>query len=203
MQKNLFFERFSLEESNNFANDFLRTEVFFENYSDFIDFVFLDQSVLTTDYIKNNSRAIHFSRIISFDDYPLYKKLFKKYGFLEKENFRSVILEKELRERYPKEKIVVNIQKIIDNESREIEVFIVSGLSSSKIRQENLLLRHFAIEANEFIFDKLKESLLKNNFLIDGGGENKTEGSLVLYFRKKIEGKNLRIELFRKRNEKE
>jgi hypothetical protein len=188
------------DKRNNFLLDFFRANFFFENYSLFIGSILAKSSDSQIDRILSNTRPVHYAKIMSVSAFFEYEKTIENHGYELTKVFRSTVIEKHLKEKYSNDNIIVNIKKIKNKKSQEIELFLIeSDLNNEELEKENLLLRHFAIESKEPLIDSLQEALLLNKFNNVGGGNNKEEKSTILYYEKYFgENQLIRLELFKK-----
>lgn len=191
-----------MDEQDDYLVDFFRVDFFFKDYDLFIGSIlekFPDAQIAK---ILSNTRPVHYARILPTSSFFTYEKVFTDLDYDLFESFKSVIIEKHLREKYFDDSIIGNIKKIRNKKNQEIEIFLIeNGLSDKEVAKENLLLRHFAIEAKESILNVLQEALLLNEFKNVGGGSNKEEKSTTLYYEKSFgENQLIRLELFKKDN---
>jgi hypothetical protein len=194
------FTKLNMENGTDCSMDFFIVNSFFENYKLFIESVFPKVSYQSIKIILENTKPVHYARILSYSDFKEYEQFFLEHNYKIKQSFRSCIIEKYLKEKYLDNSVVVDIKKIIDQENKEIELFLINdSLDLEEINKENILLRHFAIEVNEPTRDELKKTLMLNGFKDAGGGSNKEEKSSTLYYEKiDNRGKMIRLELFKK-----
>lgn len=194
------FTKLKMDKQDDYLLDFYRVNFFFENYKLFIRSILEKSSNIEIVKIFNNTRPVHYARILPTSAFLTYEKLFINLQYKLTENFRSTIVEKHLKEKYSNNSIIGNIKKIRNKKNQEIEIFLIeNGLNDKEIIKENLLLRHFAIESKQSVLNVLQTALFLNEFKNIGGGKNKEEKSNILYYEKSF-GKNqlIRLELFKK-----
>lgn len=194
------FTKLKLNKKDDYSLDFYRANLFFEDYKFFINSILEKSSNIEIAKIFNNTKPVHYARILPISSFLTYEKSFANLEYKLIENFRSIVIEKHLREKYLDNSIISYIKKIRNKKNQEIEIFLIeNGLNDREIARENLLLRHFAIESKKNILNDLKKALLLNEFKNVGGGSNKKEKSNITYYEKSF-GKNqlIRLELFKK-----
>ncbi len=200
MKMQELFTKLKMDKKDSYLIDFYRTNFFFENYNLFINSILEKSSSIEIAKIFGGTKPVHYARILPISAFLKYEKAFLQLGYELTKSFRSVIIEKHLIEKYSRDNIVGNIKKIKNNKNQEIEIFLIeNGLSDEEISQENLLLRHFAIESKESILNILQTALALNEFKNVGGGNNKEEKSSTLYYEKHFsKNQQIRLELFKK-----
>lgn len=191
-----------MDEQDDYLVDFFRVDFFFENYNLFIGSILEKSTDAQIAKILSNTKPVHYAKILPISAFFTYEKVFTHLDYKLIESFRSVIIEKHLREKYSNDSIIGNIKKIRNNKNQEVEIFLIeNGLIDEEVAKENLLLRHFAIEAKESISNVLQAALSLNEFKNVGGGSNKEEKSSTLYYEKSFgELQLIRLELFKKDN---
>lgn len=192
-----------MDEQDNYLADFFRVDFFFKNYGLFINSILEKSSTELIEEISNSTNPSHYARIISIEDFFEYEKIYLNQGYKAIRSFRSVIIEKYLKEKYLNSNIVANIKKIKNSKNREIELFLVeNSLDKEDVEKENYYLRHFAIEVKEPILKLLEKLLSENEFKNAGGGSNEEEKSNTFYYEKFFgESQLIRLELFRKNDD--
>lgn len=194
------FSKLKMNKQDDFSLDFYRANIFFEDYKFFINSIFEKSSNIEITKIFNNTKPVHYARILPISSFLTYEKAFSNFEYKLVENFRSTVIEKHLKEKYLDDNIISYIKKIRNKKNQEIEIFLIeNGLNNKEIARENLLLRHFAIESKKIILNDLEKALLLNEFKNVGSGSNKEEKSSITYYEKSFDKSQLiRLELFKK-----
>jgi len=190
----------NIDNGDNYLENFLIINSFFDHYVDFLSFIFANTKKLLIKKFLRNTKPIHYAVVLSQAKFQKYQNILSSNEYKERHDFQSLIIAKQLRIKYKNKKIEVRIKKIKNKQGKEIEIFLIkNGLTEQTIQKENLLLKHFAINVKQSALVNVKKELILNKFKIVGSGHNEEEKSNITYYEKIYKDANkIRLELFEK-----